>query len=92
MEEENPQRSTCLGSLRSIRGHAVLVLVVSTLALFTDTYIYSSIVPYYPMYSRQYNLTDEEVGMFMATYSVTFVPFTPLAGMRNLSYQRPQHE
>jgi hypothetical protein len=48
--------------------------------VFTDSFIYGSVVPYYTTYSQRYNLSDEQLGLVMATFALTMVPMTPIAG------------
>ena len=64
-----------------VRGSAVIVLLVATIALFTDSFIYGCLVPYTPLYSADFHLTDEQLGLVLAAYALTLVIFTPIAGV-----------
>jgi MFS family permease len=63
-----------------IRGSAIMVLIVATIAVFTDSFIYGCLVPYTTIYSTDFKLNDEQVGLVMAAYALTLVIFTPVAG------------
>jgi len=75
---------SCWERFKRFRGNAVLILIVGFIAIFTDAFIYGSVIPYYPTYAAELNVTDEKLGLVMSSFALTFVPLTPIFGMSRI--------
>jgi MFS family permease len=64
-----------------IRGSRWSMLMIVSLAVFTDAFTYGSIVPYAPLYERSYGLSEIEVGMLMASFAFGSTPLHPVVGV-----------
>ncbi|MCS4542212.1 MAG: MFS transporter [Euryarchaeota archaeon] len=55
-------------------------VITSSLAIFTLTITYASIVSFFPVYARLFNITPTEVGLFFTAYAVATIFTRPTMG------------
>lgn len=78
---DGERKNVCLRLYRRIQSSKYLLLALICVAIFTDAYIYGSIVPYSPQYERMFGLTEAEVGLILGAFAIGSLPMHPVVGV-----------
>jgi MFS transporter, DHA1 family, solute carrier family 18 (vesicular amine transporter), member 1/2 len=66
--------------LRAWRGSPTAALLVVTVAIFTDMFLYGLVVPILPGYAAAMGVSEWEVGVLFGSYALAVLAATPLFG------------